>query len=87
MLTAAEVAERPGLTLTTAEIEQLTGYKQPSRQIKALHLLGYFRARISPRTGGVVLERAHYHAVAEGRTAASGETTRPRPRVRQPSHA
>ncbi len=75
------------LLLSEDDLEALTGYVQPSRQLKALHRLGYFRARVSPRTGRIVLERAHYHAVAEGRTEATGAPARPRPRVRQPATA
>jgi hypothetical protein len=73
------------LILSEDELRTLTGYAQPSRQIKALHKLGFFRARVSPGSGRIVLERAHYHAVAEGRTAATSAPARPRPKVRQPA--
>lgn len=82
------MSERELLTLTEDELLAITGYSQPARQLRALHAHGFTRARLSPRTGRVVLERAHYHAVAEGRAAAtSGAPARPRPRVRQPAAA
>lgn len=63
MLTAAEVAERPRLTLTTAEIVEITGgLKQPAAQLRELHRQGYVRAH-RPRGGAVVLPRAHFEAV------------------------
>jgi hypothetical protein len=54
----------PTITLTTAELEHLTGYKQPTQQLNVLHSRGFHRAFMS-RTG-VVLERAHYDAVCRG---------------------
>jgi hypothetical protein len=71
------------LILTEAELEALTGYSQPARQLRALHALGYFRARTSPRTGRIILERAHYYAIAEGRvTVTTAAPARPRPKLR-----
>lgn len=66
------------------ELRTLTGYAQPSRQIKALHKLGFFRARLSPGNGGIILERAHYLSVVEGRVGVPSASARPRPKVRQP---
>lgn len=54
-----------GIVLTDDEIKQLTGYEWPSKQLEALHQLGFWRARIS-RVGRVLVERAHYEAVSAG---------------------
>ncbi|CAB4159214.1 Domain of unknown function DUF4224 [uncultured Caudovirales phage] len=72
------MAKRPDVTLSEEEIRRLTGgYKQPARQLAALHDLGYARARRSELTGRVVLERAHYEAVASGSAAAKSSTRTP----------
>lgn len=65
-------------TLSAPEIQKLTGYAQPARQLHELHRQGFYRARRSPTTGVVILERAHYDAVCAG---ARQEST---PRVRPP---
>lgn len=54
------------LTLTADEIHELTGYRQPAAQLAELHRQGFYRARRNV-LGAVVLERAHYDAVAAGR--------------------
>ena len=51
------------LTLTVPELRVLTGYAQPARQLAELLRQGFYRARLSPVTGAVILERAHYEAV------------------------
>jgi hypothetical protein len=53
------------LILTAREIESLTGYAAPGKQLCALHAAGYVRARRG-RHGEVILEKAHYHAVCRG---------------------
>lgn len=63
------------ITLTAEELEALTGYRRPADQLAELLRQGYWRARRSVVTGSVILERAHYEAVAAGQDAA-------RPRVR-----
>lgn len=50
------------LILDQTELEQLTGYRQPSRQLAELHRQGFVRARRN-RLGEVVLERGHFEAV------------------------
>jgi len=50
------------LILDQTELEQLTGYRQPSRQLAELHRQGFVRARRN-RLGDVVLERGHFEAV------------------------
>nr|WP_084453335.1 DUF4224 domain-containing protein [Roseateles chitosanitabidus] len=60
----AEVAERPGVTLSAQEIETLTRYKRPSEQLRELHQRGFCRAYV--RAGVVVLERPHFEAVCRG---------------------
>lgn len=72
------VEQAQAITLTQAELHALTGYKRAGDQLKALHAAGYWRARIAP-TGRVLLERAHFEAVARGQTAASSA---PRPKLR-----
>jgi len=68
------------LTLTPAELAQLTGYRRPAEQLVELHRQGFYRARRAPATGAIILERAHYDAICGGaRQATSG------PRLRQPS--
>ena len=57
--------DTPTIILTPAELEQLTGYKQATKQLNVLHSRGFHRAFMA-RTGGVVLERAHYDAVCRG---------------------
>jgi hypothetical protein len=54
------------LTLSAAELVELTGYRQPAAQLAELRRQGFHRAR-RLITGGVVLERAHYDAVCAGR--------------------
>ncbi len=55
------------LILTPDEIRELTnGLSQPAAQLRELHRLGFTRAH-RPRGGAVVLSRAHYLAVEEGR--------------------
>lgn len=57
------------LVLSPEEVCKLSGgYVQPASQLRALLKLGYFRARRSAVTGAVIVERAHYEAVAGGHT-------------------
>lgn len=73
--------QRPDVTLTEEEIVRLSGgYVQPARQLVALHALGYARAWRSELTGRVVLERAHYEAVASG--SAGPKPATPAPQLR-----
>ncbi|MEY2687537.1 MAG: hypothetical protein RL375_1735 [Pseudomonadota bacterium] len=58
--------EEADLVLSPAELQAITGYTQPARQLLELHTLGYFRARRAKITGRVILERAHYDAVCRG---------------------
>lgn len=51
------------ITLSTAEIERMTGYKRPADQLEELKRQGFYRARRSPAGGQIILERAHYAAV------------------------
>lgn len=71
----------PDLILTADELAALTGYRQAPRQLAELHRLGYWRARRAPITGRVILERAHYEAVARGEDAAP-DLKRPTPKLR-----
>ena len=72
--------------LSQEEIEAITGgYKRPGDQLRELHALGFFRARIGRVTGKVILERPHYDAVATGQLAGAGADKAPRrPKVRVP---
>lgn len=65
-------------TLSTIEIERITGYKRPADQLAELHRQGFYRARRSPTTGHIILERAHFDAVCAGAKPAN------EPRVRAP---
>lgn len=68
------------MILSASEIADLTGYARPAEQVAELHRLGFTRARID-RLGRVVLERAHYDAVCDGRFATNtsrGDNDRPR---------
>ena len=67
------------LTLTPAEIAEVTGYRQPAAQLRALLERGFWLARRSPITGHVILDRAHYEAVCQGADR-SPDTTPPRRR-------
>lgn len=67
----------PELVLTSAELAALTGYRRPCAQLAELHRLGFHRARRSPVSGAVILERAHFEAVARG----DGQAQVPRVRV------
>jgi hypothetical protein len=53
------------ITLNYAELQALTGYDQPCKQLATLKARGFHRAYIA-RKGGVVLERTHYEAVTQG---------------------
>lgn len=53
------------LTLTEAELEEVTGYRRPAEQLAELHRRGFSRAYRN-RLGRVTLERAHYDAVCAG---------------------
>lgn len=69
------------LTLTPDELQALTGYKQPAAQLAELHRQGYWRARRAPITGRVILERAHYEAVAQGTDQQPADRRAPRLRA------
>lgn len=79
-ITAAQVAER--LILSTEEVQALTGYSplRPGKQLAELRRQGFHRARRSPTTGAVILERAHVEAVCSARQ--QPEAGRDRPRLR-----
>ncbi|SEL13812.1 hypothetical protein SAMN05216359_105338 [Roseateles sp. YR242] len=68
--------ERPPLTLTQAELVDLTRYKRAADQLRELHTRGFSRAYL--RAGSVVLERPHFEAVC------SGNSSPPRGRVKPP---
>lgn len=64
------------LILDQAELESITGYRQPSRQLAELHRQGFLRARRN-RLGDVVLERGHYDAVVAGDRVQPAQDERP----------
>jgi hypothetical protein len=71
------------LTLSAAEIAELTGLALPRCQVRRLQEQGFVRARLVH--GRAVLERAHYEAVCRGEFApapAASDTSRPRPALR-----
>jgi len=72
----------PDLTLTPDELHALTGRMRQADQLAELHQAGFLRARLGA-DGRVILERAHYLAVCEGRFARPGEPRdTPAPSVR-----
>jgi len=68
--------------LTPDELVDLTGYRRPSAQLAELHRLGFNRARRAPVSGAVILERAHYEAVARGEFGTPSSKPRPAPQLR-----
>ena len=66
------------LTLTPAELENVTRYKRATEQLHELHRQGFYRARLG-RDGKVILERPHYDAICAGRAEPA------RPRVKPPA--
>lgn len=71
-----------GLMLTPDEIQALTGYRQPAKQLAELHRQGYWRARRAPITARILVERAHYEAVARGQDTAPTANAKPTPKLR-----
>lgn len=68
------------ITLTAAELVEVTGYRRAAEQLAELQRRGFVRARKS-RLGDVILERAHYDAVCSG-AQASADQPRVRPVLR-----
>jgi hypothetical protein len=60
------------ITLTREELQDLTAYEQPLKQLSFLQERGFWRARLR-RDGSVYLERAHYEAVCAGAMQAAKE--------------
>lgn len=74
------IAPQPeSITMLPSEIEALTGYRQAGKQLEELLRQGFWRARIRPVTGGVLLEREHYRAVCAG-----VDGSRPQPKLKAP---
>ena len=63
------------ITLSHAELVEITGYHQPSKQLAELHRRGFHRAYIGRH--GLVLERAHYEAVCAGASERNKPKLRP----------
>lgn len=55
--------------LTREQIERMTGYVMPSKQLEVLHQRGFVRAYRN-RLGEVILEQSHYDAVTRGQFGA-----------------
>ena len=51
--------------IPAAQIERMTGYVLPCKQLDALHQRGFVRAYRN-RRGVVILEKSHYDAVTRG---------------------
>lgn len=62
------------LTLSQAELVEITRYRQPACQLRELHRRGFHRARRGV-DGAVILERAHYEAVCAGRDLPAANDT------------
>ena len=84
-LSRGEPANDCDLMLNAFEIQALTGYKQAAKQLAELHRQGYWRARRAPMTGRILLERAHYDAVARGQDTAPTAPAKPAPKLRRVS--
>lgn len=56
------------ITLSERELVDLTGYRQPSKQLAELLRRGFWRAYRN-RLGDVILERSHFQAVTRGESA------------------
>jgi hypothetical protein len=70
------------IRLSEEELIELTDYRQPAKQLEVLREQGFWRARRSLVTGGVILERAHYEAVCAGETRPGrGGKQRPEPEL------
>jgi hypothetical protein len=54
------------ITLSPAEIAEITSFTQPCKQLEVLHERGFSRAYRRRATGEIILERAHYLAVCTG---------------------
>lgn len=63
------------IILDGAELEKVTGYRTPKRQLAELHRQGFYRARLSS-LGNLILERAHFDAVCAGAKPAKEPTVR-----------
>jgi hypothetical protein len=61
--------------IPAAQIERMTGYVLPCKQLDALHQRGFVRAYRN-RRGVVILEKSHYDAVTRGQFGAQA-TARP----------
>lgn len=70
------------ITLSIAELLQVTGYKRPGDQLAELHRRGFYRARLGKVAGQVILERAHYDAICAGAGQPSNDSGRARPTLR-----
>lgn len=70
------------ITLSPEELFELTGYRRPAEQLAELQRQGFYRARRSPTTGAIILERAHYDAVCGASRQAPGPMLRT-PTLRQ----
>lgn len=68
------------LTLSTSEIQVITGYKQPAKQEAELRRQGFYRVRRSERLGHIILERSHYESVCAGGTAVANT---PEPKLKK----
>lgn len=64
--------------LSPEEVRRLAGgYKRSAEQLRELHRLGFYRARLGRITREVIVERAHYDAVCAGHGSAANEPHRP----------
>ncbi|CAN7474210.1 DUF4224 domain-containing protein [Variovorax sp. LjRoot175] len=69
-------------TLSPQSIEAITGYKRPAEQLQELRAQGFYRARLGPVDGKVILERPHYeHICAGGGKPANDAQARPQVRA------
>jgi len=68
----AEMTEAAAILLSRPELETLTGYKTPTRQLQVLRWRGFHRAYIGRH--GLILERVHYETVVGERAVVASGT-------------
>jgi hypothetical protein len=62
----------PDEIISAAQIERMTGYILPCKQLEVLHERGFIRAYRN-RRGVVILEQSHYDAVTRGQFGAQAQ--------------
>ena len=64
------------IILTTDELERVTGYKTPKRQVQELHRQGFYRARIAAQRMGAHSTQAQTADYIRNKKAIKSTATR-----------